>query len=111
MARSLEGASHLEWRHDLDGFLFFLRAVRYTATAKPALFRICYDRRFSFFRIRRQRIAHTNINTSVASRADIFIEIDMFETHFNYPPPLSGLRFELLTPLNVKNVLSKKPCQ
>jgi hypothetical protein len=78
----MKGASHRKRSYHLNGSLLPLRAEGHTGSAKPALFRIHLNGRLPFFRIRSKGITHTNLNTRVAARTGTFIEINVFETHF-----------------------------
>jgi hypothetical protein len=79
----MKGASHRKRSYHLNGSLLPLRAEGHTGSAKPALFRIHLNGRLPFFRIRSKGITHTNLNTCVAPRTGPFVEIDVFETHFD----------------------------
>jgi hypothetical protein len=53
----------------------------HAAATKPAFIRVKLDRRLPFFRVGCQFIAHADINTGVAARANILVEVDRFEGH------------------------------
>jgi hypothetical protein len=91
----LKRAAHLKRGDDLDCTLLRLRAKRYTAAAKPALLRIQLDRRLTLFRIGSEFVAHADVDTRVAPRARLLVEIDVFKRHLFLLVPMLSWNCEL----------------
>jgi hypothetical protein len=73
-----------------------------TAT-EPALIRVKLDRRPPFFRVGCQFIAHADVNTGVAARANILVEVDRFEGH-----PIPPFNVFQRSSCQLQKILSRK---